>query len=294
MSNQPEILCIGEILWDALPSGLFLGGAPLNVCYHLNQLGLKADFCSRIGDDRLGKEALRRIKKKAISVENLQVDEEAETGFVEVEIGSDGEPTYEIMKPVAWDFIDYTTDLKELAQNSSAIVFGTLAQRHHASRAAIQKLWEYDIQKIIDLNFRPPHVSEEVVRDSLEVADVIKMNKEEMEQLQEWYALPKNSYHAAVEELASQLKSSLICITHGANGALLYQDGLWVEHEGYPAKTVDSVGAGDAFLAALIFGLRNGETGQNLLALANAAGSHVAQFSGATPEYSIEDLRSII
>lgn len=290
--SKKKVLCIGEVLWDSLPGGLFLGGAPLNVCYHLNQLGIAADMCSRVGDDRLGKEALRRIQNSDISTDYIQTDGEAETGFVKVKIGESGDPAYEIIEPAAWDFIEERPALADIARESWALVFGTLAQRQPGSRSAIRKLWDFDMKKILDINLRPPHIDRQVIRDSLEVADIIKLNEDELSRLMEWYSLD-NHNRRAVEELAIDFQCSLICVTAGTRGAIMYQNGSWYSHEGYPARVKDSVGAGDAFLAALVYGIQAEKEGKELLRYANAAGSFVARKDGATPEYTLRDIEKL-
>lgn len=292
MEHKRKVLCIGEVLWDALPGGLYLGGAPLNVCYHLNQLGITADMCSKVGNDRLGKEALQRITDNDISAEYIQTDDKEETGFVKVEVEENGEPTYDIIKPAAWDFIERKASLKKGAENSWGMVFGSLAQRHPESRSTIQELWDCDTKKILDINLRPPYTDKNIIRDSLEVADIIKMNKDELTHLIKWYSLPGDR-HEAVEKLAIRFKCSLICITEGAKGAMMYQGSSWYGHKGYPVKAKDSVGAGDAFFATLIHGIQHEKKGEELLKYANAAGSLVAQKDGAMPEYSLSDIRKL-
>ncbi|SHG10085.1 fructokinase [Fodinibius roseus] len=291
-TTKRNVLCVGEVLWDSLPGGLFLGGAPLNVCYHLNQLGIPADMCSRVGDDRLGKEALRRIQHSDISTAYIQTDSKAETGFVKVEIGERGDPAYEIIEPAAWDFIEERPALADIARESWALVFGSLAQRHRESRSAIRKLWGFDLKKILDINLRPPHIDSQVIRDSLKVADIIKLNEDELFRLIEWYSLNGDS-RRAVEELAADFQCSLICVTAGTKGAVMYQNGSWYSHEGYPANVKDSVGAGDAFLAALVCGIQAEKKGEELLRYANAAGSFVARKDGATPEYTPGDIERL-
>lgn len=281
-------------MWDALSSGLFLGGAPLNVCYHLNQLGIDATISSRVGDDRLGKEALKRIKNKGISTEYIQQDVKHETGFVQVQFGElSNEPSFSIIKPVAWDFIQLTKKLENLVSNSWGLVFGSLAQRHEVSRQTIQRLWKYDIKKILDLNLRPPYLDKTIVQDSLKVADMVKMNEEELNQLKIWYSFSDDN-RKAVEELTSEFDCELLCITRGSEGAMLYYEERWYEHSGYPIQVEDMVGTGDAFLAALIYGLQKEKYGEKLLAYANATGSLVAQKNGATPEYDIQDVENTI
>jgi len=292
MPDKRRVLCIGEILWDALPGGLYLGGAPLNVCYHLNQLGVRAEMAGRVGDDRLGREALRRIRRVGIFTGHIQTDERAETGFVSVEIGENGDPAYDIVKPAAWDFIEAGDALQKTAEDSWGLVFGSLAQRHPLSRKAIQTLWESDARKILDINLRPPYIDRKVVRASLEAADIIKMNKEELTQLKEWYSL-SGSDQGAVEQLAAAFSCTLICVTEETAGAMMFKDGAWYRHRGYRVKAKDSVGAGDAFLAAMIYGLQNQMDAPEILKYANAAGSLVARKSGATPEYTLGDITEL-
>lgn len=293
MSNQNKVLCIGEVLWDALPSGLFLGGAPLNVCYHLNQFGIEADIASRVGDDRLGEEAVARIKHKGIATKHIQIDQQFETGFVSVELSDNEDPQYDIIEPAAWDHISLTEDLKESAQSSWGLVFGSLAQRNQKSRESIRELWELKIKKIFDVNLRPPHVHREIVMDALKISDIIKMNEEELFQLSEWCSISGDEKQS-VEKLAQQFDCPVICITRGTEGAILFQEGAWFEHPGFPVVAKDAVGAGDAFLAALLYGIKNKKAGNELLANANAAGSLVAQKEGATPEYSTADIFEVI
>jgi fructokinase len=250
-------------------------------------------MCSKVGDDRLGNEALRRIDKKGISLENIQLDKEEETGFVEVEMTDEGEPSYDIIEPVAWDFIEITPGLKKLVEDSWGLVFGTLAQRNEFSSNALRQLWDFDCKKILDLNLRSPYDDKEIVHDSLKVADIVKMNDEELIRMKEWFSLPGGECES-VEKLSQKFSCSLVCITKGANGASLYQDGHWFAHKGFKVQAKDSVGAGDAFFAAFIYGIQHGKKGKELLKYANAAGSFVAQKRGATPEYDIYSVEEIM
>ncbi|MDX1636400.1 MAG: carbohydrate kinase [Balneolaceae bacterium] len=289
MSNHERILCIGEILWDSLPSGLYLGGAPLNVSYHLNQFGIESTIASRVGDDRLGREAIRRIKRMQMATDQIQCDGEHETGFVGVELSADGDPEYDIIQPVAWDFIEPTASLRTLATQCWGVVFGSLAQRNAVSRNTIRTLWEMDIRKILDMNLRRPYVDREIVYESLSVSDIVKMNEEELNQLKEWYNLSGGARRSA-EQVADRFGCSVVCVTRGANGAEIFRDGQWHEHKGFPTKVKDAVGAGDAFLAALLYGIYSDSETEELLTLANATGAFVAQKDGATPAYRMRDI----
>jgi len=289
MTHKMRILCIGEVLWDSLPSGLYLGGAPLNVCYHLNQFDINAEIASKVGKDRLGIEAVRRIKALGISTKLIQYDSTVETGFVGVELTKAGDPTYDILEPVAWDSISFSTNLDQIAQQSWGIVFGSLAQRNKVSRTTIQKLCQKDVKLIFDMNLRKPFINKEIIGYSLQQADIVKMNEDELNYLIEWYSL-SGGLKNAVEELDHQFKFSMICITKGARGSMMLQNGKWYQHEGFPVEVKDVVGAGDAFLASFIHGILNQKDGEAILAWANATGSLVAQKDGAMPTYEVSDI----
>ncbi len=291
MKESSTISCIGEILWDALPPGLFLGGAPLNVCLNLHQLGEEAAMVSRIGKDRLGEEALRRLKTKGLGTDYIQVDENRETGFVKVELSSDGDPEYEIIKPVAWDFIDMSdSHLKELLSCSWAVVYGTLA---HRSNPKLKKILDLKCLKVLDMNLRAPHYEKEYVKALVENSDLIKMNEEELGLLQDWYSL-SSGMEDAVREISSRYKCHTVCVTRGGEGSVLFHNNKWFKHSGYSVRISDAVGAGDAFLAAFLHGLKSGIAEDRLLPFANAAGAYVASRSGANPDYSIADLESLM
>ena len=185
-----EVLCAGEVLWDALPPGLFLGGAPLNVACHLRAAGLPAAMVSRVGADRLGTEAISRLAGYGVSTDLIQVDPALPTGFVQVMLNDAGDPTYEILAPAAWDAIEATDALLERAADARALVFGTLAQREATSRNTIARLWEMGALKVFDANLRPPYDDRATVDRSLRHADVVKVTEPELSRLATWFDLP--------------------------------------------------------------------------------------------------------
>ena len=290
MSDESKILCVGEVLWDSLPSGLYLGGAPLNVCYHLNQLNIESVIASKVGNDRLGEEAVRRIKNMNIATDLVQCDDEHETGFVGVDLTEGGDPHYNILQPVAWDEIILTEQLEDIADQSTGVVFGTLAQRNKTSRQTIQALMGCDGTLIFDMNLREPFINKKVIGQSLEAANIVKMNEEELNYLIEWYSF-SGGPKSAVEDMVDRFHCSTVCITKGANGSMLFNEGNWFEHKGFPVKAKDVVGAGDAFLASLICGIMSRKSGDEMLTFANATGSLIAQKNGATPQYSLDEIR---
>ena len=287
-----EILCVGEILWDALPDGLFLGGAPFNVACHLQALGQEVAFVSRVGDDRLGLEALRRMRARSLGTDLMQIDDSLPTGFVQVALGGTGEPDYEILEPAAWDAITFTDTVGQNAEHADALVYGSLAQRALTSRQTIQRLCEAEVLRVFDINLRPPFIDQAVVERSLEAADVAKFNDDELRYLQDWFGLPDDP-EAAVADLAGAFDCRALCVTCGGEGAWLWLDGSSWHHPSYAVEVADTVGAGDSFLAALLTGLLAGRRGDAILDLANRLGAYVASRPGAIPAYEFDGLDQI-
>lgn len=279
-----DVLCVGELLWDSLPSGLFLGGAPFNVAAHLHRLGVTATIVSRVGKDRLGEEAMRRVAQQGLANDFIERDDTLPTGFVTVELSPDGVPTYDIVAPAAWDAIALEGTTLARASGARAIVFGSLAQRSAVSRASIRRLGELPALKVFDVNLRPPFEDAKLVRDSLRTADLVKVNEEEMDRLSVWFGLPANPAEAC-RGLAEEFGCGTVCMTRGVNGATLLREGRWSEHGGYHITVSDTVGAGDAFLAALLQGILVKAQDHALLQHANLLGAFVASRSGALPDH---------
>jgi fructokinase len=277
-----EILCVGEVLWDALPEGLFLGGAPFNVACHLRAAGVPATMVSRVGDDRLGEEVVRRAERYGVGVDLIQVDSALPTGFVRVAVDDAGNPAYEILAPAAWDEIATTEALLRRAADARAIVFGSLAQRHATSRATIERLWQSPATMVLDVNLRPPYDDREIVRRSLQRADVVKLSVPELVQVAEWFGL-RGDERDMVSALAERFECPVVCLTRGSGGAALWHEGAWTEHPGFEVEVRDTVGAGDAFLAVLLAGLLAGGSDTSLLQHANLIGAYVATQHGAVP-----------
>lgn len=277
-----EILCVGEVLWDSLPSGLFLGGAPFNVACHLRAAGMPAAMVSRIGDDRLGTEIVARASRFGVTVDLIQVDERLPTGFVSVTLDGNGVPTFDIVAPAAWDAIASSEALLKRAAAARAIVFGSLAQRQAVSRATIEQLWKSNALMVFDVNLRPPFDDREVVRRSLQRADVVKMSEQELHQLVAWFGLPPGIREGATA-IAEQFGCPTVCVTRGDQGASLLHEGSWNEQDGFEVEVRDTVGAGDAFLAVLLVGLLTKMTPGAALEHANLIGAYVVTQYGAVP-----------
>lgn len=272
------VTCVGELLWDILPSGeRLLGGAPANVAYHLQRLGVDARLVSRVGNDQLGEAARLELKARGISDAAIQVDGSLPTGCAAVRSGVDGLVEYEFVTPAAWDRIQ-CVDLQEV----DAVVFGTLAQRDGCSRDSIRRLIRSASVRVYDVNLRPPHTGLETVTELLQLSTVVKMNEEESKFLARELALPAEP-EAFAGAVAQKYGPRVLCVTRGERGACLIADGKWTEAQGRRVEVVDTVGAGDAFLAAFVVGLLSGTPWDSVLREADRLGAAVASRQGAMP-----------
>jgi fructokinase len=281
-----EVLCVGEVLWDAMPAGLFLGGAPHNVAHHLAMLGVDTGLASRVGDDVLGREALARLHRSGVDSAHVQIDPSLPTGFVHVAVDGEGKPGYDIVRPAAWDRIEVTDDLLRAAATVRALVFGSLAQRDPVSRNTVREAAAAAPFAVLDVNLRPPFVDREVVNASMRLASVVKMNEDELREIAGWHGWPPG-LRGSVEALVDTFGCEMVCITRGDRGAVLRHGGSWTEHPGFPVEVRDTVGSGDAFLAALLAARLAGLPDDRCLARACRLGAFVATRQGATPEYDV-------
>lgn len=295
MTAPHLILGIGELLWDILPEGPRLGGAPANFSVMAGRLGNHAAILSRIGRDDLGRDAINLLDPLPVDVSHIQIDPVHETGHVTVTL-KDGQPAYEIHHPVAWDSLELSDDWLQLAERADAICFGALAQRSHESRQTIQTLaaqTSSECVRIFDVNLRPPFYSSEIVQESLELATVLKMNDAEVPEILGLLGLPLGEDHSTTrlrlgaERLLSEFPTlRMIAITCGGHGSLLVTREAWHQHPGVRVQVVDTIGAGDAFTAAMTHYLLRGADLATLNEAGNRWGAWVASQSGAMPELS--------
>lgn len=285
-----NIICIGEILWDSMPKGLFLGGAPFNVAVHLKNLGNKVDIVSGVGDDELGREILRRVNRNGISTDFISINKNNPTGFVKVDLDKNDNPQYDIIEEVAWDYIEN----EELngPGTGTMVVFGSLAQRNSKSRKTIQELIKKDVFPVFDINLRPPYDNKDIVEESLKYSWLVKFNDAELKKLAEWYSLPDDPEKAS-QELCSKYGCQIVCITMADKGASLYKDNTFIKSNGLRVKVSDTVGSGDAFLAGLLNGLIREWPMDQVLSFANATGAFVATQDGATPQLDLAIIQDL-
>jgi fructokinase len=279
------ILAVGEVLWDLLPAGKQLGGAPANFTYHCRSLGADARLVTRVGDDDLGREVLERFRRLGLPTESVQVDIESPTGTVAVELAGDGQPRFSIHENVAWDRIRADDAALALAASADAICFGSLAQRREPARSAVRSLVSAarpGALRLFDVNLRPPFVNRDIIGDSLNLANALKLNDQELPELAAMFGLA-SGVREAIAELAARFGLSLVALTRGAGGALLLADGLWSDHPGRPVAVSDTIGAGDAFTAALVVGLLAGRPLEQINRHANDVAAFVCTHPGGTP-----------
>ena len=286
------IACFGEMLWDVLPTGRQPGGAPLNVAVHLHNFGLEAQIISRVGHDDLGTELLAFVESKGISACYVQRGETHLTGVVKANVSDHMEVTYQIVKPVAWDYIQYSDALSELVETAEVFVFGSLAARQAPSRETLYRLLQQAKLKVFDVNLRPPHYSRDVVTYLLNQADVVKLNHHELAEIMDWFGVSSDE-ETALRWLAERFQLQVVCVTKGANGAILWVEQQLYRSSGISVQVQDTIGSGDAFLAALLRGWLAGQPPADYLAFACAAGSLVASYKGATPAISEAQVRDL-
>lgn len=289
-STHP-VICFGEILWDFLPRGLFPGGAPHNVAYHLHQLGLQPHLVSALGRDLLGDELIRRLRHWGLDLSGLTRHQGLPTGYVTATLGAGGDATYEITPSVAWDQILPGEDTVRTAVQADALVFGSLAQRSSVNRAALDRLLAVlpaTALRVFDVNLRAPHDDLPLVRELARNATLLKLNASEAARLADYdTGTGRTEDHARA--LAELTGCATICVTDGENGAGILTDTVWHWVAGRPVTVRDTVGAGDAFLAGLLAGLlRHREAPAAALVRACRMGEFVAARDGATPPYTCD------
>jgi len=283
------IVCFGETLWDVLPTGRQPGGAPCNVAVHLHQLGQPARLISRVGQDDLGTELVDFLQAKGVDTALVQRSATHLTGVVKANVDNSHEVTYKIVEPVAWDYVQHAPELKEAVAEAAMLVYGSLAARRPDTRETLYQLLPSARYRVFDVNLRPPHYTRPVVENLLRQADMAKLNEHELAEITEWLGLPADG-DTALPWLAEHYGLQAVCVTKGADGAALWVANQLFTHPSFPIEVKDTIGSGDAFLAALLAGWQAKLPPADCLRRACAAGALVATHQGATPALSAADI----
>lgn len=289
-----SFICFGEVLWDMLPTGKKLGGAPLNVSLRAQSFGHRALMISSIGRDRTGNELAEMMKAHGGSLEHIQVTEEFDTSEVLVELDEHGTASYEIKMPCAWDAIALLERDIEAVKGSDAFIYGSLVARNGTSRETLVALLDHALYKVFDVNLRPPHYTAGRIIKLMKAADFVKFNDEELYEICTHLGFEDPGLEACVAFLAGQTDTDQLCVTLGKDGAVLFYDNKFYYNQGYEVKVADTVGAGDSFLASLISQLLDGKNPQGALDFACAVGSIVASKPGANPEVSPREIKAMM
>ena len=280
-----RIVGIGELLWDLLPGGAQIGGAPANFAYHAGALGCAARTISRVGDDALGHTLLDQLRELGVNCECVQVDATLPTGTVTVAIDVDGQPCFDIQRNVAWDVLQAEPAAMLAVSSADAICFGTLAQRHPVARDAIRTLVRASPSqalRVLDVNLRQDYHSRQMIEESLALASVLKVNDIELPILATLFGLTGDA-NAQLDQLAERWQLRAVALTRGDRGSVLRTAHERSEHPGIRVRVMDTIGAGDAFTAAMTIGLLSGWALDDVNAHANEVAAFVASCAGGTP-----------
>jgi fructokinase len=283
---KKRVVGLGEVLWDILPERTCLGGAPANFAYVTTLMGDQGIVASRVGEDSQGLEALRRLEQLGLNIDHVQTDRDHPTGMVKVELDGKGRAEYKIAQPAAWDFLEFTPEWQSLAETADAICFGSLAQRSEKSRATIRRFVAASSPstiKVFDVNLRQSYYSQEVLAASMRLADIVKLNDEELPRIMSLAGLPHKDELSSAQRLVSTYDLRLVCLTRGGRGSLLVRSGGSHEHAGFRVRVADTVGSGDAFTAGLVHEYLHGASLALMNEVANLVGAWVASEVGAMP-----------
>ncbi|WP_406685166.1 carbohydrate kinase [Seonamhaeicola sp. MEBiC1930] len=289
-----QIVCYGEVLWDMLPTGKKLGGAPLNVALRMQAFGCRTKVISCIGKDVAGNDIAVQMKKYNATTDHLQVSQNYDTSEVLVTLNDSGSASYEIKRPCAWDDIHLLEKDITLVKSADAFIYGSLVARQLTSRDTLFALLKASQFKVFDVNLRPPHYELKTLMDLMKQADFIKFNDDEIFELSAAIGDKKMSLEDSISFFAQETQTPSICVTMGAHGAVLFQDNKFVYNKGYHIEVIDTVGAGDSFLATLIYQLLNSEDAVTALDNACAVGAIVASKEGANPIINNKEIQEIM
>lgn len=288
MTQNASIVGLGEILWDVFPDGPRFGGAPANFACSAASLGcdhVKVCVASSVGNDAFGKRALEALAAHNVDTSFVAVQDKT-TGQVLVELDDEGRATYEFAADTAWDNLEWTTDLEQLACKTDALCFGSLGQRSECSRKTIQQFvssTSSDTLRIFDVNLRPPFVSNPIILESLGLANILKLNDEELPLIATLCDISGSDIEV-MQKLADQFNLQVVALTCGADGAVLLRGDEISEQPSIETQLIDTVGAGDAFTATLTIGLLDGNELDAINRKAVAVSAFVCSQSGATPD----------
>ena len=293
--NKRYVVGLGEVLWDVLPEGKKLGGAPANFAYHAGQfLGMNNTIAvSALGEDKLADETIEALREHGLN--DLLPRVPYPTGTVQVQLDEQGIPTYDIKENVAWDNIPFDDDIAEIARNCRAVCFGSLAQRNVVSRETIQKFLDAtpaDCLKIFDINLRQQFYTKNVIEESLKRCNILKINDEELVVINRMYGYEGLDMRSACEKILNEYQLKMLVLTCGTNGSYVFTDDGLTSFQDTPKVTVaDTVGAGDSFTGSFCASVIMGKPVQEAHKKAVEVSAFVCTQNGAMPTLPAELLK---
>ena len=285
MASTKSIICFGEVLWDMLPSGKVAGGAPMNVAYHAKQFGMDAQMISAVGNDDLGKELVAFLQQKGIPTDLIHTNYTFDTSTVQVTLNEKGSASYEIVEPVAWDFLFSDSSRDKAVLQADFLLFGSLICRNEANLKTLLALIDKAQKVVFDVNFRLPFYTQSLIETLLQKVAIVKMNDEELDIILNWYGI-KGDLANQLAFVMEKFQIETLVMTQGKHGAFCMHEGVLYSQKSFPVEVKDTVGSGDAFLAAFLYKMSIGATWQSCLEFACATGAFVATQSGGTPAIS--------
>lgn len=287
------VVSFGEILWNIQSSGDITGSAPMNVAYHLRNLGIHPTLITRVGLDAHGKRLIELLESLDVSTEFFQLDNELPTGKVNIIPNGNDDSSHEIQKPAAWDHISWDNGFENLMQGSRFFVFGSLAVRSVISSSTLFRLLEIAPFKVFDINLHPPHFTRKSIEDILRKTDLLKLNISELEFITGWFT----RYYSEADRmqiLQDKFQIQNIVVTKGSRGSVLNSNGTMYEHPGFAVEVADTTGSGDAFLAGMLFKISQSVPIEESIVFAHALAALVATKPGGCPAYTVEEIEVIL
>ena len=286
--------CFGEVLWDVFPDHQIIGGAPLNVALRLKSFTKNVSIISAIGNDKLGEQLLTYLDSNDLTSKYIQTNNNYPTGQVLVTLDQNGSASYDIKNPSVWDYISTNQSNIDLVKTSDVFIYGSLVCRNSTSKNTLFTLLEHAKFKVFDVNLRAPYYEFETLFKLMDFADFIKFNDEELELISKEINTGFSTIEDNMKAISNTFNASHVCVTKGDKGAILLVNGKFYESKGYKVKVKDTVGAGDSFLATLIYQIQSFGNYEKAIDYACAVGALVAGSNGANPKLNQEEIENLM
>lgn len=290
-----KFVSFGEVLFDVFQNHKKIGGAPLNLALRISSFGFPIAMISAVGNDEEGKTIVDYMVNNRLNAEGMVTTESFKTGLVDVQIDERGSASYSIAYPAAWDHIEHTDPIQQIIKEADVFLYGSLACRSKVSKNTLLQLLENKhLYKVFDVNLRKPHYTMDTLQELMDHADFIKFNDEELIEISNNLGAKSDSIEEQMLFISKVTNTKSICVTKGKHGAVLLWKDEFYYNPGYSIKVVDTVGAGDSFLAALITKLLSNNNPQKAIDFGSAIGAMVASCEGANPVFSQKDMERFL